>query len=156
MSTRKPSNRFWNRIANFYARQPIADPASYKRKLEITARFLRPDVRLLEFGCGTGGTALHHAAYVKEIHAIDFASRMIEIAKQNQQAAGVANVSFMVGDLHDFAPGQMRYDGVLAMSLLHLVGDRDAALARVRDQLHPGGLFVSSTKCIGDDGRLSG
>jgi len=151
---RKPSNRFWNRIASFYAKQPIADPDSYERKLEITAGFLRPDMRVLEFGCGTGGTALRHAARVKKIGAVDYAPRMIEIAKQNQRAAGIKNVSFMVGELHSFAPGQVRFDAVFAMSLLHLVDDRDAALAKIRSLLRPGDLFVSSTKCIADEMKL--
>lgn len=151
---RKPKNKFWNWIANFYAKQPIEDPDSYERKLDITAKLLRPDMRILEFGCGTGGTALRHAAHVKEIRAVDYAPRMIEIARQNQQAAGIENVSFTVGDLHTFAPGQVRYDGVFAMSILHLVDDRDAALGKFRSLLRPGDLFVSSTKCIGDETKL--
>lgn len=150
----KPRNKFWNWIADFYAKQPIEDPDSYERKLEITAKFLRPDMRILELGCGTGGTALRQAARVKEIHAVDYAPRMIEIARQNQQPAGIENVSFTVGDLHTFTPGQVRYDGVFAMSLLHLVDDRDAALGKFRSLLRPGDLFVSSTKCIGDETKL--
>jgi len=152
--SRKPSNKFWNWIARFYAKQPIADLDSYERKLDITAGFLRPDMRILELGCGTGGTALRHAAHVKEIHAVDYAPRMIEIAKQKQQAVGAKNVSFSVGELHTFAPGQVRYAGVFAMSLLHLVDDRDVALARIRSLLRPGDLFVSSTKCVGDERKL--
>lgn len=40
-------------------------------------------MEVLEFGCGTGTTALAHAAYVRHILAIDIADRMIEIARQN-------------------------------------------------------------------------
>jgi ubiquinone/menaquinone biosynthesis C-methylase UbiE len=146
--------RFWNRMADRYARQPIADPDAYERKLGLTARFLRPDMRVVEFGCGTGGTALRHAARVTQVDGVDISARMLEIAEARRQEAGVGNVRFMQGDLLGFAPGQVRYDGVFAMSLLHLVADRDAALAKIRSLLGPGDLFVSSTTCIGDTARL--
>ena len=41
------------------------------------------------------------------------------------------------------------YDMVLGLSILHLLRDRDAAIARVFDSLKPGGRFVSSTACLG-------
>ena len=39
---------------------------------------------------------------------------------------------------------------VLGLSILHLVEDRDAVIAKVRKMLRPGGVFVSSTACLGD------
>ncbi len=48
------SARFWDRIAKRYARTPVADEAAYQRKLKITRGYLRPDMEVMEFGCGTG------------------------------------------------------------------------------------------------------
>jgi hypothetical protein len=42
----------FNAVAEGYARQPIADPVSYERKLEITRKYLQPQHRVFEFGCG--------------------------------------------------------------------------------------------------------
>ena len=67
--------KFWDRIAERYARTPVADETSYKKKLQITQDYLRPGMEVLEFGCGTGSTALIHAPYVKHIHAIDISSK---------------------------------------------------------------------------------
>ena len=68
----KPKDsRFWDRIAKKYARTPVADEAAYQKKLDITHGYFRPDMRVLEFGCGTGSTAIAHAPFVKHIHAID-------------------------------------------------------------------------------------
>ena len=39
---------------------------------------------------------------------------------------------------------------VLGMRNLHLVEDENAAIAKVYGLLKPGGLFVSSTACLGD------
>ena len=39
---------------------------------------------------------------------------------------------------------------ILALSLLHLLDDPRAAIARIHGMLKPGGWFVSSTACMGD------
>jgi 2-polyprenyl-3-methyl-5-hydroxy-6-metoxy-1,4-benzoquinol methylase len=39
---------------------------------------------------------------------------------------------------------------VLALSILHLVADREDVIARVHEMLKPGGVFVTSTACLGD------
>lgn len=142
--------RFWDRMADKYARQPIADEAAYQRKLDITRGYLRPDMTLLEFGCGTGGTAILHAPHVRQIRAIDFSEAMLTIARGKAAAAGVGNVSFERADIMDFAAPDGSFDMVLGLSILHLLADKDAVIAKVFRMLKPGGLFVSSTTCIGD------
>ena len=81
------STKFWDRIADRYSKQPIADEAAYEKKLRITREYFRPDMEVLEIGCGTGSTAIVHAPYVKHIQAIDLSSKMIEIA--HAKAGGV-------------------------------------------------------------------
>jgi len=62
---------FWDKIANKYAARPIADEDAYEVKLKKTQEFFNQEMEVLEFGCGTGGTALTHAPYVKSYTAID-------------------------------------------------------------------------------------
>lgn len=144
------TSAFWDRLADRYAAQPIADEAAYQTKLATTRRHLRADMELLEFGCGTGSTALVHAPYVKHIRAIDFSARMIEIARSKAADAGIDNVHFEQGDIGrlDYAPAS--FDMVLGLSVLHLLEDKRAAIATIYSALKPGGLFVSSTACIQD------
>lgn len=144
------SARFWDKIANRYARQPVKDEAAYQKKLEITQAYLRPDMKLLEFGCGTGTTALTHATLVDRILAIDISSRMLEIAEQKAKAAGIGNVVFERAAIDDFTAPDNSFDVVLGMSILHLLADRDMAIAKVHKMLKPGGVFVSSTACLGN------
>ena len=143
-------DRFWDRMADRYARQPIADEAAYQRKLEITRGYLRPDMDVLEFGCGTGGTAILHAPYVRQITAIDFSEAMLAIARGKAAAAGVGNVRFERADITSMTAPEGRYDVVLGLSILHLLADKDAVIAKVFGMLKPGGVFISSTTCIGD------
>ncbi len=147
-------SRFWDSIAEKYARRPVADEASYQRKLEVTRGYLRPDMEVLEFGCGTGSTAVAHAPYVRHIRAIDISSKMLAIAKEKAEAAGVANITFEQAGIDDLAVPDGTYDVVLGMSILHLLADRQAAIAKVHRMLKPGGLFISSTTCLGETMRF--
>lgn len=150
--TQRPSgaSRFWDRLADNYARQPIADEAAYQTKLEVTRTFFRPDMEVLEFGCGTGSTALLHAPYVKHIRGIDFSERMIAIARSKATAQGIDNVTFEQADITTLAAAEDSLDAVLGLSILHLLENRDAVIAKVHRLLRPGGVFVTSTACLGD------
>lgn len=112
--------RFWDRHAAGYARRPVADEASYRRKLEETRGYLAPEMSVLEVGCGTGTTALHHAPHVRCVRAIDASGRMIEIARAKAADQGVANVAFEQLTLEALDPDDGPYDMVMAHSLLHL------------------------------------
>ncbi|NJM33807.1 MAG: class I SAM-dependent methyltransferase [Rhodomicrobium sp.] len=144
------SPRFWDRIAERYAKQPIADEAAYRRKLQITQSYLRPDMDVLELGCGTGSTALIHAPFVKHIIATDASKKMIEIAQRKADEAGAANVTFRRISAEEFSAPDASFDVILGLSLLHLVEDRQAVMAKILKLLKPGGVFVSNTACLGD------
>ena len=141
---------FWDRMAKRYARTPIADQRSYEIKLEKTRALLRSDSRVLEFGCGTGSTAILHAPFVAQVLAIDYSAQMLDIAREKARAAGVPNVSFAQATLSELESPPDSWDVILGMSILHLVPDRAATLARVHELLKPGAVFFSSTMCIGD------
>lgn len=148
------SQWFWNRMAKGYAKSPVGDQAAYERKLETTQSFMKPDMEVLEFGCGTGTTALIHAPHVAHIQAIDYSSKMIGIARGKVQASGAHNVSFDVATIETWQADDASYDMVQAHSILHLVLDLDAVLAKTRSLIKPGGVFVSSTVCAGEESGL--
>ena len=142
--------RFWNKLADRYSRRPISDEATYEKKLEITRQYFESNMEVLEIGCGTGTTAIAHAPYVKHILATDLAPRMIEIARDKAQDAGIDNVTFEVSSVDALVVPDGSIDAVMAHNLLHLLDDREAAIADIHRLLKPGGVFVSSTACIGD------
>ena len=145
--------KFWDRIADRYARKPVADEEAYQEKLRVTRRYLQPDMEVLEFGCGTGSTAIVHAPYVKHIHATDISPNMIEIAKRKAAAEGTSNITFDVASVEDLEVTEGSLDAVLGLSILHLLEDKAAAIADVFDMLKPGGVFVTTTPCIADSMR---
>ncbi len=144
------SDRFWDKVAERYAKRPVSDEATYQRKLTETQSFLTPDMRILEFGCGTGTTAISHAPHVQQVEAIDISENMLEIARRKASAAGAGNINFTRGTLADFNADTASFDVVLGLNVIHLLPDRQAVIAEVARILKPGGIFVSSTVCVGD------
>jgi ubiquinone/menaquinone biosynthesis C-methylase UbiE len=148
------STRFWDRMAERYNSKPVDDETAYERRLEATRDYFRPDMEMLEFGCGTGTTAIAHAPFVRQVLATDFSSKMLGIARRKAAAASVGNVRFEQSSIDEFdAPGES-FDAILCLSVLHLLRDRDAAIAKIGRLLKPGGIFVSSTVCMGDTMRF--
>jgi len=144
------SAKFWDRLAERYSKRPITDESTYRKKLEVTQGYFRPDMQILEFGCGTGSTAIHHAPYVGHIQAIDISSKMLEIARRKAAAENVDNITFERSSIDDYGIDGQCFDAVLGLSILHLLDNWDAVIAKVYGMLKPGGVFISSTLCIGD------
>jgi ubiquinone/menaquinone biosynthesis C-methylase UbiE len=145
-----PANeaRFWDRAARKYAAAPIGDTAGYERTLARTREYLKPGDDALEFGCGTGTTALKLAPSVARYVATDISPEMIAIAREKAGKEGVGNAEFAVAT-PDAAPWpNASFDAVMAFNLLHLVTGRAEALADAHRLLKPGGLFISKTPCL--------
>ena len=144
------SLKFWDKIANRYAKRPVADEAAYQKKLQVTRDYFQPDMEVMEFGCGTGSTAITHAPYVRHIHAIDFSLEMIEIAQGKAEAEQVKNVTFEQSAIEETSVSDQTLDAVLGLSILHLLDNKEDVIAKVHKMLKPDGIFVTSTACIGD------
>jgi len=144
------ATRFWNWNAERYSRQVISDEASYQKKLAITQKYLTPDMKVVEFGCGTGATAVAHAPKVKRYDAIDVSEKMVEIGRGKAAESGLSNLRFTVGTLEEAGVPDASCDAVLGLNILHLVPDCDGTLATVARILKPGGYFISSTICLRD------
>jgi ubiquinone/menaquinone biosynthesis C-methylase UbiE len=107
-------------------------------------------MEVLEFGCGTGSTAITHAPYVKHIQAIDISPKMLEIAQRKADASDVGNIAFSRSDIDELSVPDQTFDAVLGLSILHLLENKEEVLRKVHKMLKPGGLFVTSTACLGD------
>ena len=150
-STRdKQKKKFWNRIAKRYARSPVSDEASYQKKLVETQKRFTADSTVLEFGCGTGTTALIHAEYIKHIDAVDISENMLAIAEKKREEKQISNIRFHTASIESFQCEKDSHDVVMAHSLLHLLDNKEAAIEKIHQLIKPGGYFVSSTICMTD------
>lgn len=142
--------KFWDRIAENYAKKPVPNEQVYQKKLQITREYFRPDMAILEFGCGTGSTAIAHAPYVKHIRATDISAKMIEIARRKADAQNISNITFEQSSIDGLKLPDESLDAVLAHSILHLLENKEEVIGKVHRALKPGGVFVTSTVCLGD------
>jgi SAM-dependent methyltransferase len=145
--------RVWDRFAKKYVASPISDVPTYERKLELTRKYLRPDMDVLEFGCGSGNTARLHAPRVASYTAMDISAKMIEHGRAEGPVP--ENMHYEVGDFATAEVAPESYDMILALSVLHVLPDPAAVVRKVAGALKPGGYFVSSTVPVGEFGLLS-
>jgi len=143
-----PNPKFWNKTAENYAKKPLPNEDVYQKKLQMTQQYFNKDMSVLEFGCGTGSTALVHAPYVKNYLATDISSKMLEIAKTKLAQTEIDNLQFEMTTLEQLSSPTESFDAILAMSIIHLVDDPKASIDRSYDLLAPNGIFISSTPCI--------
>jgi ubiquinone/menaquinone biosynthesis C-methylase UbiE len=104
---------------------------------------------VLEFGCGTGATAVQHAPHVAHIDAIDISEKMLEIGRERAAKSHIENIRFTRGTLSEFNAETGSLDAVLGLNVIHLLPDRQAVFSDVARILKPGGVFISSTACLG-------
>ena len=146
-NTMDTDTRFWDQIAEKYSKQPIRDQETYEKKLALTWEHVPANARVLEFGCGTGSTALLHAGKFAEVLATDISPGMIEIAEKKLAETDLTNLSFATGTVFDIEESES-FDAVLGLNILHLMDDWKEGIEKAYALLKPGGLFITSTPML--------
>jgi cyclopropane fatty-acyl-phospholipid synthase-like methyltransferase len=143
---------FWDRLAPKYYRQRIDNLAAYEQTLERVRAHLKPTDRVIELGCGTGGTAVLLAPHVARWVASDGSKEMIRCAEVRlADERAPSNVELRVATMGS-APAGAPYDVACAFNVLHLVDDLAEAVRFLRSVLVPGGLAISKTPCLREHG----
>ena len=150
----KSSDTFWNSAADKYARRPVSDEAAYVKTLDRIQHYLNTEHHVLEFGCGTGTTALKLSPYAANITGTDIAGRMIEIARKKAFEQNINNVSFQQATLDTFPQHNASFDVVMGFNILHLLPTPETTISHVHEILKPNGLFISKTPCLAEKTSL--
>ena len=144
------SKEFWDRASKNYDKTEERFEYIHSKSRENTKKYLNGSNIVLDYGCGTGTTSCEIANRVKEIHAIDISSKMIEIAKRKAVASKVENINFSQTDIFDKRYKKESFDVILAFNMLHTVADPQVVLQKIYELLKPEGLFISVTPCLRD------
>ena len=83
---------------------------------------------------------------------------MIKIAQGKAEAQNIDQVTFEQLTIEELEVENCSYDAVLGLNILHLLENKESAItavpasliAKVYKMLKPGGIFVTSTTCMGD------
>ncbi len=97
--------------------------------------------KVLDIGCGCGETTFDLAGRVApgEVTGLDVSAMLLEIAKADAEAKGLANVAFSQADaqVHDFTGAG--FDVLFSRFGVMFFDDPQAAFANLRTALKPGG-----------------
>jgi SAM-dependent methyltransferase len=106
---------------------------------------LRPGMRVVEVGCGSGNIACWVAEQIApsgSVIGIDNSPAQIEQAREQAQARGLRNIDFQVADAYSPRLPESAFDiAYCRLVLIHLVRPADA-LQAMRSLVKPGGKVV--------------
>ena len=121
------------------------EDAQLAKKHHIAAKLnlQRPDLTVLDIGCGWGGMALTLAKeYGAQVTGITLSSEQLVLARARSEAAGLADrVRF---ELMDYRAVRTRFDRVVSVGMMEHVGivNYDTFFRIVRECLHDDGVAL--------------
>lgn len=137
-----PANKYFGthkeHVLQFHGIRTLQDSAAY------LISSLRPDMRVLDIGCGPGSITIDFAKHCPQGQAVGVepTEAPLEKARQNAAKVGVQNVQFQVGHIHALDFPDATFDIVHAHQVVQYVSDPVAALREMRRVAKPGG-FVA-------------
>jgi arsenite methyltransferase len=108
---------------------------------------LREGETVLDLGSGAGSDVLISARRVGPTGraiGLDMTDEMLELARANAVAAGVANAEFVKGEIEAIPLPDASVDVVISNCVINLSGDKGRVLAEAARVLRPGGRFAVS------------
>ena len=114
---------------------------------------LRPDMKVMDFGCGTGLITRRLGSQVASITAADTSSEMLAVLARKAQASGLRNVETLLLEPGYPSPQGPTYDVIVSSMVLHHIEDVPHLLERFATWLRPGG-WVAIADLEPEDGTF--
>jgi ubiquinone/menaquinone biosynthesis C-methylase UbiE len=105
---------------------------------------LRPDMRLLDVGCGPGSITrgLAERLAAGQVVGIDLARETLEAARRDANARGLENLRYEEGSVYALPFADASFDVAYAHQVLQHLRERGAALGEMLRVVRPGGLVA--------------
>jgi len=114
---------------------------------------LRPEMRAMDFGAGTGLVSLGLLPEVAEVTAVDASGEMLRVLGEKARALGAARLHTLHCDIAEAALPPARFDLIVSSMTLHHLPDVPFVLRRLRSALAPGG-WIALADLDAEDGSF--
>jgi len=106
---------------------------------------LTPGIRVLDVGCGIGGSAFHMTRnYGAHVTGVDLLHPLVEQGQRRAAQRGITNVRFIANNIIDAELPEASFDLIYSRDAIMYNEDKAAVFQRLRSLLAPGGrLFIS-------------
>jgi SAM-dependent methyltransferase len=128
----KADERPYRDAARFYAEYRYRPSEAFVRLLAAHLGWSRSD-RVLDLGAGPAHVSLLYARFAGEVVVMDPEPDMIEEGRRRAAAAGLDNVSFVVGGSDDLSAELGELTAVTVSHAFHWMADQDAVLRAFDD-----------------------
>lgn len=144
------NKRFWKATAEGYDAWIANDfQDQYEVNRNTLAKYMDPDRRVLDVGCGPGDLTIRLAPRCQEVWGVDVTPEMIRVA-EGKVASQPGNVCFREADACDLPFESHSFDTVMSVNALQTMEQPEQALREMHRVLRPGGELLLITYCYGD------
>ena len=116
---------------------------------------LKRDMKVLEFGAGTGITSFLLKDRIREITLMDNSTEMVKVMNEKIRASNALNLKALNFNLELSDYADEKFDLVITQMVLHHVGDIGLIISRFRKLLNPGG-YLAIADLYSEDGSFHG
>jgi ubiquinone/menaquinone biosynthesis C-methylase UbiE/biotin operon repressor len=103
---------------------------------------LLPPMTIADLGSGDGSSALLLSENAVKVIGVDSSGKMLDVARDRVQRAGVSNVDFRLGEMEELPIDDASVDLVFFSQSLHHAAHPERALREAARILRPGGRIV--------------
>jgi ArsR family transcriptional regulator len=126
----------WDEIRSLYTSESAVEAAI------LAAAGEGPFERLIDLGAGTGRMLTLFGDRARRSAGLDLSRQMLNIARGNVAAAGLAGCELRHGDIFDTRLADAAGDLVIVHQVLHYLGEPAAAVAEAARLVAPGGRLI--------------
>ena len=116
---------------------------------------LNTEMKVLEYGAGTGITSFLLKDHVKEITLMDNSSEMVRVMTEKIKTSKVKNLKVLNFNLEHSDYKNESFDLIFTQMVLHHVADIDLIISRFKKLLNPGG-YLAIADLYPEDGSFHG
>lgn len=110
----------------------------------LLLRYLKPDSKLLELGCGTSTLTLSLTPHIRELVGLDISAKGLDIARAYQQKHAIKNAKFIKADCRS-VPFENEFDVVWSAGLIEHFFENDIEIVQQHlKAVKPGGVALMS------------